>query len=171
MFHDTLNSHEGTENNWYFWSEAEPVIPDAEDRMWQKGLLAGWFESTNFVWHTYILCISACTLHWEAARNTEGFTNNLHSFILLSHHVESPTWRTRRMYLRQTKEGLSITKRNLRMWCNTRMSKIQNHCIVWLYKLYNQKCPSKQPPDAFCLKPKVNPKSDDCWYDGKGTIF
>jgi len=69
----------------------------------------------------HLRSISACTSCWEATRSTDSFVTHPHSSVLLSHHVESPIWCTKRMYPKQTREGLSIWRRALWRWCNTQM--------------------------------------------------
>ena len=39
-----------------------------------------------------------------------------------------------------------------------------DHCIVWLYKLNNKKCPPDCPDDTFCLKPMTNRLFSSYWY-------
>lgn len=41
-----------------------------------------------------------------------------------------------------------------------------NWCFVNLSKLYNSKCPSDRPKDAFYLKPLKHP-TDTCWYSSQ----
>ena len=65
--------------------------------------------------------------------------------------------------------GLKHCKKNPKKVVQYASSENPDRCIVGLYKLYNQKCPSNQPSDVLYLKLKVNPKPDGCWYDARAV--
>ena len=61
-------------------------------------------------------------------------------------------------------EGLKHKKKEAKQVIQYANLDNPDHCVVRLYKLYNEKCPPNHPSDPFYLKPVPNPVDGEYWY-------
>ena len=159
-FRDTLDSEMKRlrATGKYQKKKAEVIGTDEENILWEKGLLGS--QSPQVLLDTLVYLIGLCFAirggEHRKLRHDPSQIQLVDSYsgecLVFTEHVS-----------KTNQGGLLHRKKAPKKVIHHENIRNPDRCLVRLYKLYNSKCPTDRPKDAFYLKPLVNPR-DDVWY-------
>lgn len=140
--------------------QAEPISPEQENRLWELGLLGD--HSAQVLLNTLVYQVG----FFFALRSGNEHRRLRHSPAQIQ-LFEPPGERAYLVYREDVSKtnqgGLASRKRKPKEVYQYANLENPSRCFVRIYKLYNSKCPTDRPKNAFYLTPLGRPK-ESVWY-------
>ena len=140
--------------------QAEPLTEAEENLLWSSGILGD--HSPQALVDT-IFFMNGIYFALRSGQEHRKLRFNPPQIELVEHAGERAYLQYREDISKNNPGGLKGRKQKPKVVVHHENTEDPSRCFVRLFKLYQSKCPSTRPKDAFYLQPLKKP-TENCWY-------